>query len=80
MNELLQNLEKLHTTPLGAQRIQKNARTGQADPVNWCKEKILQSGAVLTRAGKNWYVEADGWRITVNAHSYTVITVHQSRG
>ena len=80
MNELIQKIEQLHTTPLGAQRVQKNARLGETDPVAWCKEKILQSGASFSREGKNWYICADGWRITVNASSYTIITVHRDRG
>ncbi|MDE5910121.1 MAG: DUF3781 domain-containing protein [Lachnospiraceae bacterium] len=27
--------------------------------------------------GKNWYCEVDGIKITVNAHSYTIITAYR---
>ena len=30
----------------------------------------------ISRKGKNYYIEADGCIITVNASSYTIITAH----
>ncbi|MCM1040463.1 MAG: DUF3781 domain-containing protein [Ruminococcus sp.] len=30
----------------------------------------------IYRQGKNWYCEVEGIKITVNAHSYTIITAH----
>lgn len=79
MNELLQNLAKLHTTALGAQRICRNLALQNADAVAWCRRKIADPAAEISRAGKNWYIVADGCRITVNAHSYTIITAHRCR-
>lgn len=76
-NELLEHLEKLHTTELGLQRIRKNLSFDTDHIVNWCKEKIKQPDTVITRNGKNWYVHADTCVITVNAHSYTIITAHK---
>ena len=75
-DELLTNLSKLHTTELGIVRIKRNLSLDTENIVDWCKDKISSSNAVITRNGKNWYVTTDGCVITVNAHSYTIITAH----
>lgn len=74
---LISNLDQLHTTDLGAERIQKNLRLDIADVVSWCKEKIKAPGSIITQRGKNWYVAVENYEITVNAHSYTIITAHK---
>lgn len=78
-NELLQNIEKLHTTPMGVDRIRKNLGLGTeaGDPVLWCRNKIMSPACAISRAGKNWYCQIDGAKITVNAYSYTIITAHR---
>ena len=78
-NELLQNLDKLHTTPMGAERIAKNLGLGAqaGDLVLWCRKKIESPDCDISRRGKNWYCQIDGARITVNAYSYTIITAHR---
>lgn len=76
-NELLTNLEKIHTTELGFARIKKNLSLETNYVVEWCKEKIISSNAAITRSGKNWYVNVDGYVITINAYSYTIITAHK---
>lgn len=73
---LLSHLDMLHTTDLGVQRIKKNLGLYTGDIVAWCKAQIQAQSAVITRRGKNWYIAIDGVEITVNAHSYTVITAH----
>ncbi len=78
-NELLTNIDKLHTTKLGVDRIKRNLNLDISDVVNWCKEKIISNKALITRNGKNWYVHIDGIIITVNAYSYTIITVHKEK-
>ena len=78
--ELLNHLDKLHTTDLGIVRIKKNLTIGTDDVVAWCKEKINLPHAIIKKRGKNWYVDVDGFIITVNAHSYTIITAHQKKG
>lgn len=78
MNELLDHLEKLHTTELGARRIRRNLALTAGDAVDWCKSKITGTGAVIERRGKNWYIFAEDCVITVNAHSYTIITAHRT--
>ncbi|MCM1135146.1 MAG: DUF3781 domain-containing protein [Clostridium sp.] len=76
MNDLLKNIDKLHTTPLGVERIKKNLSIDTNDVVSWCKLQILEPSAQITRAGKNWYITVENYKITVNAHSYTIITAH----
>lgn len=77
-NELVENIEKLHTTPMGVERIRHNLELGDdvKDVVAFCSQKILTPTANITRQGKNWYVKIDGCIITVNAYSYTIITAH----
>lgn len=77
-NELLENIEKLHTTPMGLDRIRRNLRLGDdlKDVVEWCRQKILNPDAIITRQGKNWYIKIDRCEITVNAYSFTIITAH----
>ena len=78
MNDLINNLDKLHTTELGAQRIRKNMQTDSTDIVSLCKSYIAMPNAKFQLVGKNWYVEANNFIFTVNAHSYTIITVKRA--
>ena len=79
-NELLNNIDKLHTTELGVVRIRRNLSLDTEDVAGWCREKINSENAVITRNGKNWYVHIDACIITVNAYSYTIITAHKEKG
>ena len=78
-NDLLENIEKLHTTPMGVDRIRRNLSLDEdaKDVVAFCRQKILDDKAVITRQGKNWYIKIDGCVITVNAYSFTIITAHK---
>ncbi|MCH5342687.1 MAG: DUF3781 domain-containing protein [Acetatifactor sp.] len=78
-NELIENIDLLHTTEMGVERIKRNLSIEVDDVVQWCRKKILNDGAIIERKGKNWYVCIDDFIITVNAHSYTVITAHRSK-
>ena len=78
-DELLMNIEKLHTTELGAQRIRKNINLFEGDVIEWCKKQISREEAIITRQGKNWYIDIDNYEITVNANSLTVITAHKGK-
>ena len=73
MNELLSNLDKLHTTELGVGRIRKNLGLETDDVVAWCRQEIKKAKNII-RKGKNWYAHTGNTVITVNAHSYTIIT------
>jgi hypothetical protein len=77
-NNLLSNLDKIHTTELGKERIKKNLGLIVDDIVDWCIQKIKDKNSVISRQGKNWYITVDKCIIiTVNAHSYTIITAHR---
>ena len=78
-NELLNNLAKVHTTELGVVRIKRNLSLDIDDVVEWCKNKISSKNANITRKGKNWYITVEGCIITVNAHSFTIITAHKEK-
>lgn len=80
MNELIENIHRLHTTVMGAERIKRNLQIASGDVVPWCMVQILERAAKIEQQGKNWYVTTvDGNRITVNAHSYTIITAHKAK-
>ncbi|MBQ3219765.1 MAG: DUF3781 domain-containing protein [Clostridia bacterium] len=75
-NELIKNLDKLKTTLNGAIRIRKNLGINSVNPVEWCKTQITSKNSTVRREGKNYYVKANGYEITINASSFTIITAH----
>lgn len=77
-NELMNNLDLLHTTELGIVRIKRNLSLETDNVVEWCRKKILSPGSVIFRNGKNWYVTSEGCTLTINAYCYTIITAHKS--
>jgi ribosomal protein S18 acetylase RimI-like enzyme len=74
-NELVKNIEKIHTTKLGIERVRRNLGLQTGDVVLWCKEAIEQADIIIGQ-GKNWYVYGGGVVITVNAQNLCVITAH----
>jgi len=76
--ELLSQIDKISTTPLGLERIKKNLEIDVEDVVHWCKQKVMKSSNI-TRIGKNWYVHAEDIVLTINAGSFTIITAHQAK-
>lgn len=75
-NELLKNLDKLKTTLNGAIRIRQNLGVNSVNAVEWCKTQIMSKNSTVYREGKNYYVKANGYEITINASSFTIITAH----
>ncbi|MBQ9160157.1 MAG: DUF3781 domain-containing protein [Methanobrevibacter sp.] len=73
---LLGNVDKIHTTEMGVGRIQKNLGIDD-EPVGYCISKLKQDNAVVLKEGKNYYVEVDDCRITINSSSFTIITAHK---
>ena len=73
---LLANIDKIHTTEMGINRIKKNLEINVDDVVEYCKKKILNEKCIIYRMNKNWYCEIDNTKITINAYSYTIITAH----
>lgn len=70
------NIDRLHTTALGLERIRKNLRLDTADVISWCKAQVLAPDSQIVRRGKNWYVRGSLCEITINARSHTIITAH----
>lgn len=78
MSDLSGNIEKLHTTPMGAERIKRNLGLQESDVVAWCKQAVLTADTVV-RKGKNWYAYKNCIVITVNSGSLTLITAHKTK-
>lgn len=74
---LLNNIDKVHTTEMGINRIKKNLKIDTNDVVEYCKNKILKKDCVIYKQGKNWYCEIDSTKITINSYSFTIITAHK---
>ena len=77
MKEIMENINKIHTTELGKVRIKKNLELETEDVVKWCKNNVKNADNII-RKGKNWYVYKDNLKITINANSYTIITAHKN--
>ncbi len=73
---LLLNINKIHTTEMGVDRIKKNLQLDTNDVIEYCKNKILDKSCIIYKQGKNWYCEIDDVKITINSYSYTIITAH----
>lgn len=73
LKELFLNIDKIHTTPGGAERIIRNLGI-QSDPVEYCKKIILDKLAEGRFCGKNLYITLNDEEITLNRKSYTIIT------
>ena len=73
---LLQNIDKVHTTEMGIDRIRKNLKLDTNNVAEYCKSKVLDKNCNIYKQGKNWYCEIDNIKITINSYSYTIITAH----
>lgn len=76
---LINNIDKIHTTQMGIDRIKKNLKLNTDDVVGYCKSLIMNESCRIYLQGKNWYCEIDNARLTVNSYSYTIITAHTMR-
>ena len=74
---LLENINNVHTTKMGIDRIKKNLKLENVNIVQYCKNKILDKNCNIYKRGKNWYCEVDNIVITINYNSYTIITAHK---
>ena len=75
-NLLLQNIDKIHTTTMGIDRIIKNLNLDVLDVVDYIKNIILDKDCIIYKNGKNYYCEINDIRVTINSYSYTIITAH----
>ena len=74
--DLLKNIDKIHTTEMGINRIKKNLKIDSCDVVDYCKQLIIDNNCYIYKEGKNWYCEVNNIKITINSYSYTIITAH----
>ena len=62
---LLDNINKVHTTEMGINRIIKNLKLNTNDVVEYCKNKVLDKNCNIYKQGKNWYCEIENIIITI---------------
>ena len=74
---LLLNIDKVHTTKMGIDRIKRNLKLDTNDVVEYCKNKVIDKNCNIYKQGKNWYCEIDNIKITINSYSYTIITAQE---
>ena len=74
---LIKNIDLVHTTEMGVDRIKRNLKIETNDVVGYCKQKVLDKNCKIYRQGKNWYCEIEDMVITINAYSNTIITAHK---
>lgn len=50
---LFDNIDKIHTTPMGIERLRKNLKLSDIDAVEYCKNKIMDKNCIIYPQGKN---------------------------
>ena len=50
---LLSNIDKVHTTEMGIDRIKRNLKLNTNDVVEYCKNKILDKDCNIYKQGSN---------------------------
>lgn len=66
---LLNNINKIHTTDMGINRIKRNLKLeNNDDVVTYCKKKVIDKNCNIYKQGKNWYCEIDNMKITINSY------------
>lgn len=74
---LIENMERIHTTEMGVERIAKNLELNNIDVVEYCKEIIKNKKSDVEKKGKNYYVYFEDKILTINSSSFTIITAHK---
>ena len=72
---LLDNIDKIHTTEMGVDRIKRNLKIDTADVVEYCKNKVLDKNCNIYKQGKNWYCEEENIKITNKSYSLSLIHI-----
>ena len=76
INLLRDNIDQIHTTKLGLERIKRNIKLDD-NAIDYLKNKINDSRCVLYKKGKNYYCDIDNITITINSYNYCIITAHK---
>lgn len=74
---VIENIERIHTTEMGIERIEKNLELNNVDVVEYCKEIIKNKKSDVEKKGKNYYVYFEDRILTINSSSFTIITAHK---
>ena len=74
---VIENIERIHTTEMGIERIEKNLELNNVDVVEYCKEIIKNKKSDVVKKGKNYYVYFEDKFLTINSSSFTIITAHK---
>lgn len=78
--ELFNNIDNVHTTQLGIDRIRNNIDLDDSiDVVEHCKDIIKDEESQVTKKGKNYYVTYKNVILTINSSSFTIITAHKKK-
>ncbi len=77
IDAILNNLDGLHSTELGLERISRNIGVEKGIVVEYTKRLMVHSGSEIRKQGKNIYVRSHNIVITINASSLTIITAHK---
>ena len=72
-DELIKNIDLIHTTKLGEERIKRNLNIF-SDVILFTKKMILNDNSEITKVGKNYYVNVNNICITINSYNYCIIT------
>ena len=74
---LINNLEKLHITKLGRERVIDNlCLEYQSDVTSYVKNIILNEDIEVSKKGSNLIVKTYNYEITINSRTFTIITAH----
>ena len=76
---LLDHIDKLHSTPMGLERVSRNLGCQIQEVTAYCQKLIQDPTCQVWRKGKNVYCRVKEVEITINAHGYTIITAHRIR-
>ena len=71
---VISNIDKIHTTKMGIDRIKRNLNLTDIDVVDYCKKIVLNKNTNIIKKGKNYYCTLNDIIITINSYSYTIIT------
>lgn len=75
-SDLIKNIDKIHSTKLGIDRISKNLNIDKKQSIKYCVDIVKNNKTNIYKKGKNWYCEYDKIIITINSKTYTIITAH----
>lgn len=74
--KIIQNkIDKIHTTDMGIDRIKRHLKINN-NVLDFIMKLIMNDNIYLYKKGKNYYVEINNTKITINSYNYSIITAH----